>query len=100
MTMAEATKKTLAEGLKKAAEKTREKAIEKTKSGNSSANQSAEELKRRAEKMASEILEIDARERADVIYKFVVDYVEQRISELREEIRRTAATPTPTISEV
>lgn len=96
--MAKATKATLAEGLKKAAEKTREKAIQKTRSGNSSTNQSAEELRRRAERIASEILEIDTNERAEVIYKFVVDYVETRISELREELRR--APTSPVISEV
>lgn len=96
--MAEGTKKSLQEGLKKAAERTREKSIEKMKSGNSSANQSAEELRRRAERLASEILEIDARERGDAIYEFVVDYVDRRIAELREELRR--APTTPAISEV
>jgi vacuolar-type H+-ATPase subunit H len=98
--MAEATKKTLTEGLKKASEKTRERAIEKSKSGNSSTNQSAEEIRRRAERIATEILEIDAKERGEVIYQFVVDYVENRIAELREEIRRTAGNSVPTISEV
>lgn len=81
-----ANKQTLAEALKQATLATRNKSKELVNQRSGNPNASLQELKTSAEKISEEIIELDANARAEAIYAFIVNYVDQRMGDIQARL--------------
>ena len=81
-----ANKQTLAEALKQATLTTRNKSKELVNQRSGNPNASLEELKISAERISEEIIELDANARAEAIYAFIVNYVDQRMGDIQARL--------------